>query len=229
MKKLITVRLDENIIDYCKYTIPLIKNKAFEWGAEYLSLTENKYIDWGDHKFHFRILEIGDLLNDYDVVLNLDADIIINKNCPNPFEVLPLNKVSTIYEDKGTRGGHRREMIKKIQRKHGNVGWNNGYINTGFIMFPKFCKDIFRKIDNELWTDWGSDDVHLGYNINKDKIAINELSYHWNHMTMFSEKWNNNANRFDSYILHYGGKGVFDSGVENRFSQIKKDYEKIYI
>jgi hypothetical protein len=48
----------------------------------------------------------------------------------------------------------------------------------------------------------------------------------WNHMTMFSEPWNGNANRFDSYIIHYAGKGVFDK--TSRMEQIKSDKDIIY-
>jgi hypothetical protein len=47
-------------------------------------------------------------------------------------------------------------------------------------------------------------------------------------MTMFSEKWNNYANRFESNIIHYAGKGVFDVGVKNKLEQIKIDCDKIY-
>jgi hypothetical protein len=228
MKKLITVRVDENIKGYCEYTIPIIKKKAKEWGADYKALTENKYIDWGDHKFHFRILEIGNLLDEYDVVLNLDADILITEHCPNPFNVLPLDKINTIYEDVSSRMGDRRSKIKTVQDKFGDIGWKVGYINSGFIMFPKSSKNIFREINGKLWTGWGSDDVHLGYTLNEDKQNVNQLDYKWNHMTMFSESWNNKANRFDSNIIHYAGVGVFDRGVPNKLEQIKRDYKQIY-
>ena len=32
---------------------------------------------------------------------------------------------------------------------------------------------------------------------------------------MASEEWNNFANRFDSYIIHYAGAGVFDNDCSN--------------
>ena len=47
-------------------------------------------------------------------------------------------------------------------------------------------------------------------------------------MTMFSEPWNQSKDRFSSFIIHYGGRGVFDSGVENKIEQIKLDYKRIY-
>ena len=48
-------------------------------------------------------------------------------------------------------------------------------------------------------------------------------------MTMFSEDWNGNANRFESYVLHYGGAGIFGPGVENKLEQIKLDIKRMKI
>jgi hypothetical protein len=47
-------------------------------------------------------------------------------------------------------------------------------------------------------------------------------------MTMFSEPWNNSADRFESHIIHYAGSGVFDSRVSNKVEQMKLDYKRIY-
>jgi len=57
-------------------------------------------------------------------------------------------------------------------------------------------------------------------------FEVHELSYKWNHMTMFSEPWNGNADRFESYIVHYAGQGIFDAG--GRQQQIQNDAEKVY-
>jgi len=68
----------------------------------------------------------------------------------------------------------------------------------------------------------------MAYNINKYQFKVHELEYKWNHMTMFSHSWNNFADRFQSHIIHYAGKGVFDAGVNNKVEQMKLDYERIY-
>ena len=236
MRKLITVRADENICGYTELTLPLLRKKASDWGADFKLLTGNERGLSGDHKFHFRILDIYDELassSSYDVVLNLDADILITPRCPNPFEVLPCDQVSTIYEDIGTRADHRRAIIQTIQHRFGNVGWGSNYINTGFFMVGKNYREIFTLIKNDarddnIWLDWGSDDVHLGYQINKMGVTVNQLSYIWNHMTMFSEAWNGFADRFQSNIIHYAGSGIFEkSRFKNKVDQIAADIEKL--
>ena len=62
----------------------------------------------------------------------------------------------------------------------------------------------------------------------KNNYKFYELSYKWNHMTMFSEKWNKKADRFDSCIIHYAGGGRFERGVKDRLQQIKKDIKRAY-
>ena len=120
-------------------------------------------------------------------------------------------------------GLHRHERIRKVQNKFGDVGWTEGYINTGVFLVSKPHKKIFEKINGEYWTDRGYDDVHLGYQIHKNNFSIHELPYQFNHMTMFSEPWNGSPSRFDSYIIHYAGAGIFNSNMYNREQQIKND------
>jgi lipopolysaccharide biosynthesis glycosyltransferase len=228
MKLLVTVRADENIKGYTEITIPSIMEHAKKWGADFKLLSDESICDVGDGKFHYRILELYTLLDEYDRILNLDADIIITDSCPNPFEYIDHDKIGTIYEDKGSRKPHRRALLNEIQSKWGNVNWGGGYINTGFFMVSKKHKDIFKVDDNKLWTGFGFDDVHLGYKINQNNFEVQELPYTFNHMTMFSESWCGNPDRFDSNILHYAGAGVFDRGVPNKLEQIKRDYKQIY-
>ena len=95
-------------------------------------------------------------------------------------------------------------------------------------MTSKEHRDIYQKINERYFVDWGTDDIHIGYLINKLGYKVKELPYQFNHMTMFSEEWNDNPNRFNSHIIHYAGRGVFDSGVNNKLEQAYLDYERLY-
>lgn len=228
MKKLITVRADQNIGGYTNMTLPLIRAYAQRIGADFKLLENNYANSISDGLFHYRIMEIGNLLKEYDRVLNLDADIILNKNVPDIFEFVDEDKVATVFEDKGSRISHRRGLMASIQRMWGDVGWSEGYINSGCILFSKKHANIFQEHEGQVWNDFGFDDVHMGYMIHKHGHQIQELPFTFNHMTMFSEPWNGHANRFDSYLLHYAGKGVFEPRFNEKISQMRSDYEQIY-
>jgi len=63
-----------------------------------------------------------DLLGFYDRVLSIDSDIIINKDCKNPFTVIPEDMIGSVYEDVGSRQKARRKVIRDIQDRFGNIG-----------------------------------------------------------------------------------------------------------
>ena len=44
---------------------------------------------------------------------------------------------------------------------------------------------------------------------------------------MFSEEWNGYPDRFESFIIHYAGAGIFEGGVYSRLEQIKKDKDRL--
>ena len=228
MSKLITVRADKNIGGYTDITIPLIREYAKKIDADFKLLENNYTNSIGDGLFHYRILEIGQLLKTYDRVLNLDADIILNKNVPDIFSLVPEDKVATVFEDQGSRVGHRRGLISNVQSLWGDVGWKNGYFNSGCILFSRQHVDIFQEHKGKVWNEFGFDDVHLGYMTHKCGHELYELPFSFNHMTMFSEGWNGHANRFNSHLIHYAGHGVFDPGIANKIEQIKSDHNRIY-
>ena len=131
----------------------------------------------------------------------------------------------TVLEDKGSRREARHRCIERIQKQFGDVGWKEGYINTGFFLASKCHREVFTKIDGRYYAGEGWDDVHLGYQIARLKVPVFELGFQWNHMTMFSESWNGSPNRFQSYILHYAGAGIFDPDISSRIEQMQKDSE----
>jgi len=225
MKLLICTRSDKNISDMTDITHPIIKAYAKRCGAAFTVFKENSM---PEHKYHYRIMQIRELLEVYDRVLNLDSDILITPKCPNIFKEVPINKIGTIFEDEGSRQKQRRGLIKQVQEKFGNVNWTTGYINTGVFLVSKQHKNIFETVNGKCWDGWGFDDIHLGWQIRKKEYEIYRLHWRWNNMAMFFEKWNGFPNRFDSYMIHYAGQGKFDSGVKNRMEQIKYDYKAMY-
>jgi len=224
----IVTRADDNIKDMTDITLPIMRSYAKKCNADFEILSHEPPIMTGDNLTHYRIIKVRELLEKYDRILCLDADMLINKECPNIFNIVSEDKIGSIYEDKGSRKSDRIQLINNIQNKWGNVNWKDGYTNAGTFLLSKKHKDIFLTHNNEYWLDWGSADLHMSYNAHKYNFSIQELEYKWNHMTMFSETWNNNASRFDSYIIHYAGRGIFDSDVSNKLEQIKKDYNIIY-
>ncbi len=228
MKTAVVTRIDDSVEGYVKITLPVIKEYADKCNADLVTLSHEPPVWTEDDKPHYRCLKIYDMFDTYDRILHLDADMLINKTCPNIFEVVPEEKIGTVYEDAGSRQADRRYKIYQLQAKWGDVGWRTGYTNFGTFVMSKKHKDIFQPHDGQYYLGWGSADLHMSYNIHKYNMKVHELDHRWNHMTMFSEPWNQSKDRFSSFIIHYGGRGVFDPGVDNKIEQIELDYKRIY-
>jgi len=229
MNKLAVVtRSDENI-KWCQdITHPIFKEYAKKCNADFVNISQPAPFLTDDGNQHYRALYFQQLLEKYDRIIHLDTDMIINKNTPNLFEIVPEDEIGIVYEDVGSRLAPRRLLINHIQSLWGDVNWKKNYTNAGCCIFSKKHSNIFDSYNNMYWKGWGSVDVHMSYMIHKHKHKVKELGFEWNHMTMFSEPWNGNANRFNSKIIHYAGVGIFDSGIGSRREQIEKDYETIY-
>ncbi len=232
MKLLVVTRADESVVEYTQFTHPIIRMFAEKWGAEFKVLgTTNSEYGTEFYAKMWRVLEFYNIFEDYDRIFHVDSDVVINKTCPNIFEIVPSDTIGLVFEDKGSRLINRRERIAQIKARFGgNQHWVSGYFNMGVFLSSKMHRELFTKINGQLWeADRGLEQTHLSYQLMKLEYKYIDLGYEFNHMSMFSEPWNGNASRFDSHIIHYAGKAKFpDKGNRSRVQLIKDDVKEIY-
>ena len=125
-----------------------------------------------------------DLHEEYDRILHLDTDMLIMPSLPDLFEVVPEDSIGTIFEDVGSRRRARHQTMAEVQLLYGDIGWREGYVNSGTFLTSKQHRDIYRKIDGYYWVGWGFDDAHMGYLIKKNNFKVHALPYQFNHMAM---------------------------------------------
>jgi hypothetical protein len=231
MKLLITTRADSKVKGWAALTHPIFKDYAKKVGADFMLLDETLNCEvaaagCGDGLWHFRIMEHYNLHEEYDRIIQFDGDTLITPSCPNLFEYVPYDHIGTVYEDVGNRRPLRRDWMRRAQQLFGEIEWTSGYINTGVFVTSKCHRDIFQPINGNFYTDHGTDDVHIGYQIKKNNYKVFPLPYQFNHMTMFSEPWNGSPSRFNSHIIHYADRGVFD---EQNISQEALDKHRMNI
>lgn len=234
MKYLVCSRADDNIKEMTDLTFPFIKEYAHKCGADF-QILDKPWKDSASHHgngfYHYRIMWLGELLQEYDRILHLDADVLVRSNCPSLFDYVYENYIGSVNEVAGTRRYDRIGRLEKAWHKWPHITDQPviNYINTGVFIVSKRHADIFSDINGEYWAESGFDDLHLRITIKKGKHEIQWLSHRFNHMTMFSEPWNNNADRFGSDIIHYAGNGVFSpEKCKNKIEQIKHDIERFY-
>ena len=232
MKRALVTRADSGVSDWMKITHPVMKRYAEKCKADFIVLCAPAPFTVPHHSgtpaHYYRVAHIRDLLGCYDRILHLDTDMIINKNCPDIFDIVPENMIGAVREDVGTRQQDRQAQIIGIQREYGDIGWRDGYINEGTFLVSRQHRDVFLPHNGRYWTGWAGSQSQMSFNIHKFNFEVYDLGYKWNHMTMFSEQWNGQPNRFDSHISHYAGSGVFDGGVNGKLEQARLDYKRLY-
>ena len=230
MKLLVVTRADENVTAYTRYTHPILKVFAEKWNADF------KVLDSSCGPVFQRKLALYELFESYDRVLHMDSDIVINRDCPNIFDMIPSDYIGLVFEDKGSRLKNRRDRIKQVKRALGDIEhWVEGYFNMGFFVVSSIHQEMFTKIKGKLWGEdqkkkpGGADQTHLCYQIMRLKYKYVDLGYKFNHMSMFSELWNGSPSRFDSHIIHYAGQAKFpDKGGRSRPELMRDDIVRIY-
>lgn len=217
----IVTRSDENIREMSDMTHPFLKAYAEKCQADFIIYDHEPPIMTADNRPHYRITKGAETLKEYDRILFIDSDVLVNPDCPDIFDVVPEDCIGSIFEDKGSRKKYRRRWIQDVQKKWGEVCWTDGYTNAGVFVVSSCHSGIFDDHDGEYWLANGSADIHLSYMARKHGYKFFELPFIWNHMTMFSEAWNDSPDRFQSNMIHYAGKGSF-TGLQ-RLAQIRHD------
>lgn len=207
MKVLITTRADSRINEMTDLTHPLMRNYADKCDADFEVISES--IE-GLHP-HWRIFKAQEKFSKYDRILIIDSDAIVMPNTPNLFGMVPYPSIGTVLEDKGSRKDNRRERVLKLQKKLGDVGWSEGYVNTGVFMMSKCHAEMlnYRVEDLPDGDENGYDDCYLSYQIKKLGYPIHELDWKFNTMSMWLEPWNGSHSRWEGYIIHAAGMGFF--------------------
>lgn len=221
-------RADESVSAYTRYTHPILRRYAERWGAGFKVLdTPLK-----DRRQCWRIMELYDIFEEYDRIFHIDSDVVINKDCPNIFDLVPYDTIGLVFEDKGSRLKDRRSRIMQIKQKLGgnNFRWVSGYFNMGVFLASKIHRDMFKGINGQDWEmDDGFEQTYLNYQMMRLGYRFVDLGYKFNHMSMFSEAWNGSPSRFDSHIIHYAGNGKFQDKANREIGQlIKDDITRIY-
>jgi lipopolysaccharide biosynthesis glycosyltransferase len=220
-KRLVVTRADNRVKKITELTHPVLRNYAKKCNADFNVTTGPS--DEPHPKYHYRSHKIYPMFDDYDRILHIDSDILVKDNCPNLFDMVPSDKVGVLFEDIGSRQENRRQRMKHIQAEREDIGWNKGYTNSGVLMLSNMHREIFNPDLHEypLWEKDGTAELENGYRLKMLGFEVYELDYTFNHMSMFSEAWNNYASRFESYIIHYAGGGFYR--FMPQWKQIKQD------
>ena len=174
-------------------------------------------------------LRIGQLLETYDRVLYVDADVLITPHARNVFDL--YNDLQTVYWfDEGVIQ-EREQDVAMVCEALGKVDWpqkNNRpvYYNAGIILtsnqcalFKKTTLDDLQNVCNKI-THY--DQSYFNYALHKNGIAHSSFDKAFNRMDMFGKE-----GYLEADFIHYAGKG-YAKNSRRRDVQFLKDFSQLY-
>lgn len=105
--------------------LPDIGRKAFQaaaerWGVDYVEITEP--LSSAHHFWQKAQIPLSIHLAKYERVLQLDADMLVSQDCPNPFEIVPENAFGVVS----------RVQPNRPQRDFRVAYWSRHYCVPGY-------------------------------------------------------------------------------------------------
>lgn len=211
-------------LEYFNYTIPTIKMYADKIGSDFVKLDRQVINFYGLHYEKFHIIE---LLNKYERVLHLDADIIVTPNARNIFELFPDKDKVYAYNENGDGVMDRDMFIENILTD----GWQkaNGkyiYFNAGVVLISNNNKDIFNNVriiefDKSIGL---SSQTLMNYFVFKNNIPFEDIGLSFNRMNLGEDDKENS--RYNADFIHYAGNDTYSNG--DKLETIKNDYNHFY-
>lgn len=213
MNAIVTVVIGNKYERIAEVTHPSLKKYAKSVDAEFICIS-NKSSGQEDIVPHFAKLQCYNLFDKYDRILFLDSDIIIRDDCPNLFDLVPVEKIGAFME--GQFIPRRKMDLEMASRTYSTpiIGikrpedWKGEYWNTGVLLVSKCHKTIFTPPDFEkmrqvegAW-DYG-EQGWLNLQIINGCIQVHNLSHRFNRMSIMDDL--SGEHRLQSFIVHYAG------------------------
>jgi len=160
---------------------------------------------------------VFDLYTKYNRILILNENIIIRRDTPDLFEVVPETELGVVNEGKYLL---RIDKIKMSSSEYGKElkKWDGKYYNDGVIVTSRIHKKLFKK-PNFLGSDFCS---YFNLLISTEEIKVFDLDPRYNRMHFMDEKIG--ITRYDSYIIHY--QDAPDDYIEQNINQDLNKWEK---
>jgi ADP-heptose:LPS heptosyltransferase len=189
-----------------KITGPTIEAYTDRINADMIVLSKNPHPTtphWVKFALH------GILHKMYKRAAWIDADIIIRRDAPDIFEIVPEDKLGVFNEGRFSPRAVALFEAKRVY-KVDLPDWDKvSYFNTGVMVVSQDQRSLFNDPEGILKQKYSfGEQTFLNLRIQQRKIKVKELSHHFNRMSILDSL--TGVSRLASYFVHYAGYGGED-------------------
>ena len=196
-RAIVTISCGDFYRQMAAITHPTIEAYADRLGAEFIV-----WDDFDGHVMpHYKKLELGGLLRQYERVLYIDTDILVRDDAPDIFSIVPEDSLGALEE--GQYYENRKGWTLHFMRSIGYEprDWDGRYFNAGVLVLSQAHRDLF--VQPPVEVDNFREQTYLNLLFVMQHTKIFELPYRFNRIYCMDSHYG--EQRFDSYLLHYAG------------------------
>ena len=218
-KAVITLSIGNKFHEMSAVSHPTMRFYADKIGADFIVINKEKIM--GSHPCYEK-WQLFDLLFEYDRIIYLDTDILVVPNCPDLFDIVPIDKIGGFVE---SNYSNRMPWIEVIQDMLGAVGWREEYLNSGVGVYSYIHRPIFKKPTRYVYDPVFYDQTLYNYHIKQLRFLVYSIPMEFNRMDICG------TDRLSGFIIHYAGRGYTSRKLNDpdlysaKIALMKKDVE----
>jgi len=153
---------------------------------------------------HFQKFYMYRLLKKYNRVIYLDTDLVVTKNCPNLFDIVPRTHFGARVEAQSIENDSLRN--KGMLETFKDYDLSKEYFNSGVMIVSRKHREMFNP---DMGMNKGIFEQHqLNYNFQKLKFTLFDIKSPFNYFYQgkyIPDETERKKEMMKNYILHYPG------------------------
>jgi hypothetical protein len=189
---------------------PFMERYAARIGAEFLPITERRIrhrLQWRKARvnLHLEKFQMGDLLDTFDRLLYLDADILVSASAPDFFALTTPEELGVVTDPGAENAWKRAEEMAAIAAKRGALeSPAPPYFNAGVLVLSRAHRELLRFDPAKLVPGRWPDQTYLNYESARQNLPRRYLDTKANFLPG-TPGWEDAAARRAAWMVHYAG------------------------
>lgn len=157
---------------------------------------------------HFEKFQLYELMNTYNRIIYLDADVIPTVDAPDLLSEVPEGSWGSTLEVRGAYDWKFKHELDRVARKLGELpvdSWRL-YFNAGVLVFDRQHKAIWEWNPKHVLAGRWPEQTLLNYRILRSNTAVHELDDRYNYSPQRVPEWEDDTVRRSAFFIHYAGQ-----------------------
>jgi hypothetical protein len=209
-RALVTMAIGDEAAGWLELSGPRFEAYAQRQGMDYVAIREKRIrhrIQWrkGRVNLHLEKFQLGPLLDRYERILYMDADILICPECPDLLRMVPQEALGVV-EDAGEADAYKRnEEMAEMERRFGPLPRPlPAYFNAGVLALSRAHRELLRFDPARLAPGRWPDQTYLNFRSAADGLPRHYLDRRANFLPG-NHDWADAAIRRSAWAVHYAG------------------------